>query len=60
MEIRQWKQKTGKPHGEYQVYTGKEKAEIVKRVAVYGISAMIRHYTNIDPKRILPLSSVFD
>ena len=57
MEIRQ---ESGKSHGEYRVYSGKEKAEIAKRAAVYGISATIRHYAKIDPKRVLPSSSVFD
>jgi len=51
---------TGKPRGEYRVYTGKEKAEIVKRAAVYGISATIRYYTKIEPVRSLLSSSVFD
>ena len=60
MEIHQQKQESGKPRGEYQVYPGKEKAEISKRAAVYGISATIRHYAKIDPKRLLPSSSVFD
>ena len=60
MEIRQQKQENGKPHGEYRVYSGKEKAEIAKREAVYGISATIRHYAKIDPKRVLASSSVFD
>ena len=60
MEIREQKQDTGKPRGEYRVYSGKEKAEIAKRAAVYGISATIRHYAKIDPKRVLPSSSVFD
>ena len=48
MEIREQKQDTGKPHGEYQVYSGKEKAEIAKRTAVYGISATIRHYAKMN------------
>ena len=57
MEIRQ---ESGKSHGEYRVYSGKEKAEIAKRAAVYGISVTIRHYAKRDPKRALPSSSVFD
>ena len=40
MEIRQQKQESGKPRGEYRVYSGKEKAEIAKGAAVYGISAI--------------------
>ena len=42
------------------MYSGKEKAEIAKRAAVYGISTTIRHYAKIDPKRVLLSSSVFD
>ena len=53
-------QETGKPHSEYRVYTGKEKAEIVKRAAVYGISATIKYYVKIEPKKTLPSSGVFD
>ena len=30
--------------GEYQVYTAKERAEIGKRAAVYGITSIIRYY----------------
>jgi len=41
MEMRQQKQESGKPRGEYWVYSGKEKAEIAKRAAVYGVSATI-------------------
>ena len=43
MEISEQKQDTGKPRGEYQVYSGKEKAEIAKRATVYRISPTIRH-----------------
>ena len=38
MEMRQ---ESGKSRGEYWVYSGKEKAEIAKRAAVYGVSATI-------------------
>ena len=31
-----------KPHGEYQVYTAKKRAEIGKRAAVYGIASTKR------------------
>ena len=47
MEIGQQKQESGKPRGEYRMYSGKEKAEIAKRAAVYGISATIRHYAKM-------------
>ena len=46
MEIRQQKQDTGKPRGKYQVYSGKEKVEIAKRAAVYGISATVLNLLN--------------
>ena len=42
------------------MYTGKEKAEIAKRAAVYGISATMKYYAKIELKRTLPSSSVFD
>ena len=51
MEICQWKQA-----GEYQVFTGKEKAEVAKKAAVYGISDCMK----IEPTRTLPSSSEFD
>jgi len=61
-EIHQWKQEAGTPCGGYWVYTGKEKAEIVREnlQCIYGISATIRHYAKIDPSRSLPSSSIFD
>ena len=46
MEICLQKQDTGKPCGEYRVYSGKEKAEIAKRAAVYGISATVLNLLN--------------
>ena len=46
MEIHQQKQDTSKPRGEYRVYSGKEKAEIAKRAAVYGISATVLNLLN--------------
>ena len=49
-----------KPRGEYKVYTAKERAEIGKRAAVYGITSTIRYYRKINPQRPLPSSSVFD
>ena len=50
-----------KPRGEYQVYTTKERAEIGKRAAVYGITSTIRYYRKNSPQRLpLPSSSVFD
>ena len=39
-----------KPRGEYQVYTAKERAEIGKRAAVYGITSTIRYYRKINPQ----------
>ena len=41
MEIHQQKQDTGKPRGEFRVYSGKENAEIAKRAAVYGINRLL-------------------
>ena len=49
-----------KPCGEYKVYTAKERAEIGKRAAVYGITSTIRYYRKINPQRPLPSSSMFD
>ena len=49
-----------KPRSEYKVYTAKERAEIGKRAAVYGITSTIRYYRKINPQRPLPSSSVFD
>ena len=49
-----------KSRGEYRTYTAKERAEIGKRAAVYGISSAIRYYKKINPHRPLPSSSVFD
>ena len=48
-----------KPHGEYLAYTAKERAEIGKRVALYGINLTIKYY-KINPQRPLPSSSAFD
>ena len=52
--------KTRKSRGEYRIYTAKERAEIGKRVAIYGINSTIRYYKKINPERPFPLSSVFD
>ena len=53
--------KVKKPRGEYQVYTAKERVEIGKRAAVYGITSTIRYYRKNSPQRPpLPLSSVFN
>ena len=42
MEIHQQKQDTtGKLRGEHRVNSGKEKAEIAKRAAVYGINRLL-------------------
>ena len=38
-----------KPHGEYQVYTTKERVEIGKRAAFYGITSTIRYYRKNSP-----------
>ena len=35
---------TRKLRGEYQIYTAKERAEIGKRAAIYGINSTIRYY----------------
>ena len=44
MEIHQQKQDTtGKLRGEYRVNSGKEKAEIAKRAAVYEINHLLSH-----------------
>ena len=41
IEIHHQKQDTGKPRGEYRVYSGKEKVEIAKRAVVYGINRLL-------------------
>jgi len=50
---------TKRQRGKYRTYTAKERAEIGKRAAIYGINSTIKYYKKINPKRPLPSSSIF-
>ena len=60
LEKQQKQAETKKPRGEYRIYMPKERAEIGRRAAVYGINSTIKYYKKINPERALPSSSVFD
>jgi len=45
--------------GKYQRYSDTERAEIGRRAAEIGITATIKYYEDLNPKRSLPLSSVY-
>ena len=62
LEKQQKQAETKKPctRGEYRIYTAEKRAQIGKRVAIYGINSTIKYY-KINPERPpLPSSSVFD
>jgi len=45
--------------GKYQHYTSKERAEIGKRAAEFGLMSAVRHYSKIFPDQTLLVSSVY-
>ena len=45
--------------GKYGKYSTKERAEIGKRAAEFGITSMIKYYETVNPSRQLPSSSVY-